>query len=236
MNEPASSLAVAAAASANAAGAASRRRVAAHVRALLLAIVLVVEGAEAIPGKPLNEQQLSRPEGLRVVTWIERALAAVGSRPGQEAIGQRLLAGSAAIVALRHALLLPFEPLFHYTGTGQRWALFVSARRECFRIRVAAGSDASYQNLYRAQDIDEAALGPLLTYRRTRGLYDAGSQSSPSAAYAGLAKLIADRVFEQRPEVARVRVWMERLYIAAPEAALKSLGAEYEVVQERVQP
>lgn len=202
----------------------------AHVRAALIALVLLVEGVEALPHSPLNEDRLARPEGQRLITWLERGLSSIGAHPGRERIGSRLIAASSAQVALRDAVLAPFEPLFRLTATGQQWTLFITVGRECFRLHIdAAGADGQFHPVYRALGLDSDDLAPLLEYRRLRGIYDPKRTRPPSDAYAGAANFIAQRLFTRHPDWRSVRVRQERLYIGEPGSQPRSLGSEHEL-------
>lgn len=202
----------------------------AHLRAALIALVVLVEGVEALPRSPLNEERLARPEGQRLITWLERGLSGVGAHPGRERIGSQLMAASSAQVAVREAVLAPFAPLFHLTATGQQWTLFITVGRECFRLHIdAAGADGQFHPVYRALGLDRENLSPLLEYRRLRGIYDPKRNRPPSDAYAGLANFVARRLFARHPDWHAVRVREERLYIGEPGSQPHSLGLEHEL-------
>lgn len=209
----------------------------AQLRAGLIALVLIVEGIHALPGRALNEDKLARPEGVRLVAWLERGLSSVGLSPGAKRIRQQLIAASNAGVSARAFALLPFEPLFRAAGMTQQWSLFINVRRECFRMHIdVAGPDQVYAPVYRALAVDLEGLAPLLSYRRLRGIYDPGLKRGPDASYPGFVRYIARRLYADRPERRFVRVAMERLSIGPPGTSPRTMDLEHVVIDERPQP
>lgn len=209
----------------------------AHFRAALIALVLFVEGVEAMPRSALSLDKLQRPEGQRFLGWIERSLALVGAQPGRERIASQLVAASGALVETRNLLLAPFAPLFGLTSTGQQWTLFINVGREFFRLHIdAAGADQRFKSVYRALDHDPEGLAPLLAYRRLRGIYDPRRKRGPSEEYAGFGHFVAEIFFARQPELVTVRLCMERIRVGPPGSTPQTLGFEHELIEQRPQP
>jgi hypothetical protein len=208
----------------------------ARIRALLIAIALVVELTHSLPDRAVDAQRLERPEAQRIVNESDRWLAAVGLSPGRPALGRMVRRGSEQLVAARALVLRPFEPLFRLTVTGQQWGLFLLGTRECFRIHVEvrrAGS--AWRELYRAQGDGPAWLSRLLRYRRVRGIYNPGSRSGPRGQYEGFVHALAREVLARDRQLNELRVRMERLHIVAPGSAPESLGLEHGVLVTRAE-
>jgi len=206
----------------------------ARVRAALIACILIVEGIQAVPSKPLNESHLTGPTGARWVRRIEQALAVVGSHPTRDQITARVIAISEGALSVRRALLEPTKALAEITRTGQQWPLFASGRRECYRLLIEArGADMPFRTVYQANGVDTDNLAPLLEYRRIRGSYDANVRHGPSGSYGALVHLVAQRLFAVHPELTVVRARLERLYVGSPGQAVATLGFEHEVSEAR---
>jgi hypothetical protein len=209
------------------------------LRALAIAVVLVLQLASAIPTDPLRAGGMSKPEGVRIVAWLQGALAAVGVDRSPAELTAGLIHASESVVALRNATFAPLGPWFHYTQTGQQWPLFINPNRECFRLLVEARKPARRRKqrdwvlLYRASDVDRAQLSSTLRYRRMRGIYNPSAKRGPKAEYVGLANWLAEDLLARHSKYAAVRVSMERLAIGSPGSEPRRLGVEHVVVRQR---
>lgn len=206
----------------------------ARIRALLIALALLVELTHSLPDRVVDGQRLERPEAQRFVTESDHWLATVGLSPGRRAIGRTLRRASEELVAARAFVLRPFEPLFRLTVTGQQWGLFLLGTRECFRIHVEVRRPrAAWSELYRAPGEGPPWLSRLLRYRRVRGIYNPSSRSGPRGQYEGFVRALARQVLARDRQLNELRVRMERLHIVAPGSAPESLGLEHGVLVTR---
>jgi hypothetical protein len=209
------------------------------LRALAISVALALQLASAIPARPLSAGGMSKPEGVRLVSWLQRTFGAVGVDRSQAEWTDGLIGASQSMAALRNAAFAPLGPWFHYTQTGQQWPLFLNPNRECFRLLVEARKpprrrkEADWVLLYRASDVDRARLSSLLRYRRLRGIYNASAKRGPHAEYEGFASWLADHLLADHPKYALVRVSLERLAIGAPGSEPRSLGVEHVVIRQR---
>jgi hypothetical protein len=207
----------------------------ARVRAVAIALVLLVECSAALPRDPFNQDRLARPEGQRLIGWIERGLGALGRPATREAITSELVASTESAVRARNALLAPFAPFFHYTSTHQQWGLFISAKRQSYRIHIdGRRGRGEWLAVYRAPGVlDRDGLAPTLRYRRVRALYNPRLNKGVLAEYHGFVSWVAQRVFAAHPDYDAVRVRMERVAIGAPGTPLQTLGFEHETIRTR---
>jgi hypothetical protein len=203
-------------------------------RALLISLVLLVECVGATPAEPFDEERLQRAEGVRAVTWVGRVMALAGAGRDEAGVRAFMIDATRQLVRLRNAALDPFQPFFHYTATHQQWGLFITPKRECFRMWVEARSDAGqWQLLYSVLERDDPDLA-LLRYRRLRAMYNPRLKHGPSGQYPGLVSWIAQRLFDRNPEYREVRVRMERILIGQPGEPIEQLGFDH--VQTRTRP
>ncbi len=207
----------------------------AQLRAVAITLVLLVECTAALPRRPLDPQRLARPEGQRLVGWIERALSAIGRPADRETIVHVLGTTTRKAIRARNAVLAPFESFFHYTSTHQQWGLFITPKRQSHRLHVdARRGGGAWIALYRAPGtLDPDGLGSALRYRRVRAIYHPRINTGVRAEYAGFVRWLAGEVFAAHPDYDALRVRMERIGIGAPGEPLQHLGFEHGVVHKR---
>jgi hypothetical protein len=203
------------------------------LRASLISLVLLVECVGATPGEPFDEERLMRPEGVRAVAWTGRLLALAGRQADDAAVRSDLIRATQDLIRLRNTALEPFQPLFHYTATHQQWGLFISPKRECFRMRVEAlADDGRWRLLYSVLEQDDPDLS-VLRYRRLRAMYNPRLKQGPSQQYPGLVTWVGRRLFARHPDYQQVRVRMERILIGQPGDPIQQLGFEHEETRPR---
>jgi hypothetical protein len=207
----------------------------AQLRAAAITLVLLVECTAALPRHPLNQQRLARPEGQRLIGWIERGLNALGQPTDRKVIARALVRSTRAAVGARGALLAPFGAFFHYTSTHQQWGLFITPKRQSHRIHVdARRGTGAWIALYRAPGAaDMHGLGSALRYRRVRAIYHPRINTGVHAEYPGFVAWLAAELLAAHPDYDAVRVRMERIAIGAPGEPLQHLGFEHELIHTR---
>jgi hypothetical protein len=211
----------------------------AQLRALAIALALLVQCTSATPDTPVTWEQLARPEGVRTLERLETLLAVLGPIPAREAIAAALIEWSERGVRVRAALLAPFLPLTRFANLDQRWTLFTGTVPETFRLHVDGRTrGGAFEPLYRAgpsandANVDEA-LARRLQYRRVRGLYNPSVRRGARPEYPGFARWLSQVLFAQRPELETVRVRIERLRVGAPGTVPTQLGFEHALEQRR---
>jgi hypothetical protein len=207
----------------------------AQLRAAAITLVLLVECTAALPRNPFDQERLARPEGQRLIGWIESGMRSFGRAADRQSIAAALITATSSAVSVRNALLAPFGPFFHYTSTHQQWGLFIAPKRESFRLHVdARGAHGPWIAMYRAPGgVDADRLAPALRYRRVRGIYHPRLRAGARAEYPGFVNWLAGRVFAAHPDYEAVRVRMERVAIGAPGTPLRTLGFAHEIIRKR---
>jgi hypothetical protein len=218
---------------------ASARGARAQLRAVAIALALLVQCTSATPHAPLTAEHLARPEGARTLQRLETALVLLGTPVSRERIAAALIEWSERGVRVRSAFLAPFLPLARVANLDQRWTLFTGTVPETFRLHVdGRRRDGVYVPLYRAGPsaggADEA-LSRRLQYRRIRGLYNPSVRRGARPAYPGVARWLSRALLAQRPELDTVRVRMERLRVGEPGTLPTHLGFEHTLLERRGQ-
>lgn len=132
---------------------------------------------------------------------------------------------------IQRTILIPFAWIPRHARFDQRWALFQGAAGERHRM-VIEGIDAKgrVEVLFRAGDDSAEYDADLLYYRRVRGVWN--PRKYPTGLYRAWALWYAERVFAARPELAQVRVRMEKIKIV--DGVARSMGQfTFDVVQRR---
>jgi hypothetical protein len=114
---------------------------------------------------------------------------------------------------IREAALKPFAWIGRDLRIGQKWALFQSASSERFRLEVLGKTPTTdWQMLYRSGDSEPEAYADLLGYRRVRGVWNP-TGNGPPGQYRDFVIWLSRRLFAEHPELAMVRVRMQKIHI-----------------------
>lgn len=187
----------------------------AGVRAALITVVLLVHALAAAPvPHVVTREDMRNPVSQEEVRRWAARLGALGYPIEADALTEKVMAVTAVIGGFHRRLLKPFRPMFRWTGTGQGWALFANpdiypSRLE---IRVRRGG-ADFEPIYLRLDPVRDQARELLSYRRVRGVYDAGGFGKrPRPAYRRFADWIGRRVIAGDPAITEVEVRMLRTH------------------------
>lgn len=183
-----------------------------HLRAVAITVALVANAVYALPIPPAITATKIEEEGRQrdLLMW-EELLARVGLTIEHDRLEELVVTTTTALADGHRLLKTPFRPVFDLLGADQSWALFASATTRPERLEVAVlrkGSE-DWEILLRRLDPCCTWHEGQLEYRRIRGVWD-GQNKRPRPAYKGLTKWIADRVFEEMPDAAQVRVRLIR--------------------------
>ncbi len=192
------------------------------IRASLLAVALLFHGLAAAPvPHVVTRDDLRNPVSAEEVAAWSRRLAALGIALPPDDLGDLVISVSGAIGRAHRALQAPARPVFAATGTGQGWALFANPDTHPARLEVRGRRDGetTFTPLFRHLDPDATWRAPALTYRRVRGVYDAGGyRSKPRKPYQRFARWIAREALAERPDLAAVEVRTVRTHTTLPGA------------------
>jgi hypothetical protein len=207
----------------------------ARLRALAIAVALLVQCTRATPQRPLTPEQLARPEGQRALLAIDAALSLVDLHPSRGVLESELIEWTRRALSLRAAVLSPFEPLVRVAGLDQRVALFTGTTRETHRLHVdGRGGGAGWVARHRAPG-GEDALSGRLRYRRIRGIYNPSAREGAGPEYGGFTRWLARELLVADAKTDAIRVRMERLWVGEPGTEPKGLRYEYGVVHRRAE-
>lgn len=185
------------------------------LRALLIALVLLVHGTKAMPWPDVRPRDLDYGVAQDELARWAGIFTAAGHPITQEELAQRVLAVGRGSAAVQRALHGPFKPLLDLTGTGQAWGLFAYPDPYAGRLvvsvkRLTRGGLSGWEVVYRAPREGEDWLVDLLEYRRVRGIYDDnGDRPKPGIFYDRLCDWLATEIMARRQDVAEVQVRLD---------------------------
>lgn len=198
----------------------------ATARALLIAyfIVFSVIAALPTPGNASHER-LARPfEREELRRWAE-LFGSAGISVTPEELGRAYIAFSKAYYRARELVLSPIQGWMSLTRTDQSWRLFGTPDEDAYALTITAHSAAGDELLYESGNPERSWNAALLEYRRIRADYNPTRSAAPREL-GGLARYLAERIFESRPDAERVTVALVKRRIPLPgRDAASGLGA-----------
>lgn len=190
-----------------------------HVRAVVIALVLVVNGVAASPMP--KSVKLSHFETAIAIEELDRwvgLLRSAGLTLTRPELAAHAYAIGTFFADVRGTLLGPFKGWFRVTGTGQGWGLFTYPdsypHQLVIDVRPAAGE---WRSVYAALDPDAAWRRSQLAYRRVRGVYD-GNTRKPGASYDHFVAWAGKHALAEFPDAAEARVGFVRTHSTMPDA------------------
>lgn len=189
----------------------------AHVRAVVIAVVLLANLLVALPlPHSVKRSSFDEPVAKEEMQKLSALAASVGVTLTPKELADLFYDTGVPLVALHTSLVAPMKPLNRVLGTGQAWGLFTYPdtfpHRFVIEARTAGGP---WERLYAGLDPDHTFLVDVWTYRRVRGVYD-GNTTKPVASWDNLTHWAAARVFEAHPAYDTVRVYFERFHTVPP--------------------
>lgn len=207
-----------------------------HIRAALIALVVVICGVAAAPMPgPGARSALADASGQRELqTWVD-LLEQVGITATKEQLTDVVMAFSKGTRSTRSTILYPFKHLFRITATQQGWALFAYPDTHPNALVIDGKNEGSdhYFVLYDSTQPELDWQASTLQYRRVRALYNPSSRAAPG--YGGLASAMARRAFADHPELTTVRFRLRRYKTNLPwdGGAREEMGYRYRKTRHR---
>jgi hypothetical protein len=186
-----------------------------HLRAALILVALLANAVYALPVAKMKAEDLEDPTfragdiGLWY-RWVGAPLGVEEERFGGWIRGY-LWAQRNLVLGLRW----PVKPLFGALHISQQWGLFAVVTEAPDRLVIEVRRDGEWETLYRRLDGELDWHDPQLKYRRVRGVWD-GVKEEPKGTYKRLTKWLARVIFEEQPDVDRVRVLLEKEHKQLP--------------------
>jgi hypothetical protein len=186
-----------------------------QLRAALILVVLLANAVYALPVAKMKVEDLEDPTfregdiGLWYL-WVGEPLGVEQERFGRW-IRQYLWGQRNFVLALR----APVRPLFEALHISQQWGLFAVVTEAPDRLVIEVRRDGEWETLYRRLDGDLDWHDAQLKYRRVRGVWD-GVKEEPKGTYKRLTKWLSRMIFEEQPDVDRVRVLLEKEHKQLP--------------------
>lgn len=187
----------------------------------MIAVVIVINAVYALPMTKMNEEDLVDPSWRRreIDGWYSTIETLWPGQPplddeGFATLARRTLwAGRETVRMLRK----PAQPFFSRLHLNQQWGLFavVTEAPDRLVIEVRRQPTKEWETLYSRLDGEHDWHDPQLRYRRIRGVWD-GVRDEPKGTYKRLTTWIARTVFEEQPDVDRVRVVLQRHFERLP--------------------
>lgn len=189
----------------------------AHLRAILIALALLVNGIAASPlPKSVKRSQFTSEVGVEELDRWVGILGGVGVTVTRKDLGEQLYTVGKFFTDLRRSLLGPFGTWFRTTGTGQGWGLFTYPdsypHQLVIEVRKAGGD---WRPVYAALDPDATWRRSTFVYRRVRGVYD-GNTQKPGASYDNFVARVGEQALAEFPDEAEVRVGFIRTHSTMP--------------------
>ena len=198
-----------------------------QIRAIILAIVVLIHGLAAapLPSKMHKRDQNDEAVQKELSRWVD-ALSGIGISVSEKGLWNFSYQAGNIATKSRNAILKPVRPFFKLTGTGQGWGLFTHPDRRPDHLEVwgKAENAKEWKLLYRSLDEDHRFMADKLSYRRLRGLWD-GNANRPKRyfkknrkkqPYLYFTQWVACEAFSKHPELHKVKVQYERSFTTTP--------------------
>ena len=143
----------------------------------------------------------------------------------------------------RDLWLAPVEPYLDVTGTDQPWRMFVAPHRHPARFRVqamvatsggAAAASGAWETLFEERSAEAAWRSSFFEEERIRSILFRYSWPEYSTESRRFCQWLADRAFEERPELAKVRCSYEKRPSPSPDDVRDGVEHESTTVQAKV--
>lgn len=150
---------------------------------------------------------------LRV--WADR----LGVEPAR--LEDRVFSFARGYMRARELWLAPVEPYLDLTGTGQPWRMFVAPHRypARFRVEAAGAGGEGWETLFEERSAGARWHAPFFEQERVRSILFRYAWPEYSASAGRFCEWLADRVFEERPDIERVRCRYAKARSPSPEEA-----------------
>ena len=186
-------------------GEARRRR----IRALLIGLVLLVNGLNNLPFTRVTEKDLRNPIANQELQRWSELLAKVGVERTPKQLRVAAMGYGNGLADLKKTLMTPFRPAFRLTGTGQAWGLFTYPNTFPHTLHIEVNEGGAWRTVYAALDPEATWMEEHFRFRRVRGVYDDNAWKA-RRSYENFVDWVAREAFEDFPDADEVSVYMTR--------------------------
>jgi hypothetical protein len=204
-----------------------------QVRAALVLFHVLAVLVLSLPGPAISNEAAWNTRVAK--TDLDDWSRSLGSEPDD--FRSRLRSIALGWVEVRNALATPFRPYASYTQMTQSWAMFASPQRNPTELHLIGDVGRGFDvPLYKPHDPSAALFDEWLSHNRLRKLRGRFGRRAPGKSYDELARYLARRACDARPDLVRVKValWAYRSLGPADRAQRKSPNGKYE--HERIHP
>lgn len=174
-----------------------------QVRAALVLFHVLAVFILSLPGPAITNEAVWNTRVAR--TDFDDWSKSLGSDP--DTFRSRLRSIALGWIEVRDVLAAPFKPYANLTQMTQAWSMFASPQRNPTELHVIGDVGRGFDvPLYKPHDPDAALFADWLSHNRLRKLRGKFGRVSPGRTYDELARYLARRACEARPDLLRVRV------------------------------
>lgn len=180
-----------------------------RLRALLIGLVLLVNGFSNLPATAVKEKDLKNPIARQELQSWSELLGHVGVERTPAQLREDAVRYGNGLAELKKRGMKPFRPAFRLTGTGQGWGLFTYPNTFPHTLHVDIDEGGSWRTVYAALDPEADWMEGRFRFRRVRGVYDDNAWKA-RRSYENFVDWVAREAFEDFPEANQVSVYMIR--------------------------
>ncbi|MEZ4237700.1 MAG: hypothetical protein R3F59_16440 [Myxococcota bacterium] len=186
-----------------------------QLRAALILGLLIANAIYALPVAKIKDEERNDPAFRQAEIdvwygWFGPTLGISREKLG-DWVRAYLWAQRQTVLTLR----APVRPIFDAFHVSQQWGLFAVVTEAPDRLIIEVRRNGEWETLYRRLDGDRDWHDATLKYRRVRGVWD-GVRKEPKGTYKRLTQWIARVIFDEQPDVDRVRVLLEKEHKQLP--------------------
>jgi hypothetical protein len=186
----------------------------AKLRSGLLALVIFISLVDALPlSSPPSRKTLGDVAVQEELGRFAELFTSLGHPMTTPEMEDAVFHGAKRYSSTRSIVLKPFKRWRRETGTGQAWGFFGYPETHPYWIVVEGrpGPEAPWETLYEPRSGEHDLLRSKLRYRRVQFMWvDVPTRGTPGATTGRLADHVAPEVFEERPDLNEMRLYIRR--------------------------
>jgi hypothetical protein len=202
-----------------------------HLRAIAIAVVLIVHGYIALPiPSTVNAKQFNNPIAK---DELDRWVGILGKRGvvlTRAELQAEVIERAKGITTFRKSSLEPIKPINRVTGTGQAWGLFTYPNSFPHTMYIELEIDGAWQPLYTPLDPEHDWNKRLFVFRRIRGVYD-DNATNTRQSYENFVDWVSGMALEEHPQATAVRIYYRQGHVTLPG---EEKDPETKLVNERI--